>query len=291
MQNLVLGIIDKYNFDNIRTFVLSLDAFIDNVHVCLYAGPKITSSTIKKIEKLGIEVIRYNKDFPFIAAPHPQNFQFLPSPIHIYNFRHYLYYDYLLKKGSSFENVLITDVKDVVFQKNPFDFLIEDKLYVAVESLAIPIKDCEWTSGWIQSGYGVEILDQMKDKEVICAGTTLAPMNVMKKYLHRLIQEFSAVNNVFDCADQAMHNVLLHRQLLEPVFKCYNFKSPILTVGTEKTYLLNKQNQLVTEDGEIIPTIHQYDRHEELIKIFATKYSRLGIFKKYLQGVFGSSSR
>lgn len=283
MRNLILGIIDNYRFSDIDPFLLSLKKAMATEHVCLYAGPNINRLTVKKIRARGVEVISYGKQFPFVSTPHPDNVKSLPQPIHIYNFRHFLYYDYLLKHGSKFEKVLITDVKDVVFQNNPFNVTIEEKIYVAVENISILIEGCKCTSKWIRKGYGDEIVEVMKKKEVICAGTTLAPVTLMKRYLLRLIQEFSVVKEVYRCADQAMHNVLLHQNKIGPVFKCYNFKGPILTVGTEPSYFLNKQRQLIDEKGVIIPIVHQYDRHKELVDIFKIKPTTFGRVKNLME--------
>lgn len=285
MQNLILGIVDNYKFEQISNFLFSWKSVGSNEHLCLYAGPGMGIATVRRIEKLGVEVIRYKNDFPFVAKPHPENFKSLPQKIHIYNFRHFLYYDYLLKNGDRFRHVLLTDVKDVFFQRNPFDFRIANSLHVAVENTAIPIKECECTSKWIRRGYGTTVLDEMKEKEVICAGTTLAPTAIMKAYLQRLIREFAAVKNVYNCADQALHNVLIYRNELGPVVKCYNFKGPILTVGTEQNYLLNTQGQLINESGDVVPIVHQYDRHEELVKLLHAQPGEAGAAENYFQKI------
>lgn len=285
MQNLILGIVDNYKFEQISNFLFSLKKVSDNEHLCLYAGPGISTTTVRRIERLGAEVIRYKKDFPFVAKPHPENFKSLPQKIHIYNFRHFLYYDYLLKNGDGFQNVLLTDVKDVFFQRNPFDFSIGLGLHVAMENTAIPIKGCECTSKWIRRGYGMTVLNKMKEKEVICAGTTLAPMPVMKAYLQRLIQEFATVKNVYNCADQALHNVLIYRNEVGPVVKCYNFNGPILTVGTEQNYTLNPQGELINDNGDVIPIIHQYDRHEQLVKLLHAELSVPAEPRSYFQSI------
>ncbi len=97
----------------------------------------------------------------------------------------------------------------------------------------------------------------LKDNEIFCVGNTLVQTNLMMKNLKRLIQEFFIVKDAYKCAYQAMHNVLIHNNLIEPVFKCYNSHGPILTVGTEPTYLTNNQNKLINRNGELIPIIHQ----------------------------------
>jgi hypothetical protein len=64
---------------------------------------------------------------------------------------------------------------------------------------------------------------------------------------------------------------LLHDGRLDPVQRLRNFESPILTVGTEPAYELNREGDLVNRDGSVIALIHQYDRHPELVRIFEEK--------------------
>ncbi len=271
MKNLILGIIDKYTFDQISNFVKSLQLVNFEGHVCLFAGPNIGVGTLSKIKKFDIEVISYAKEFPYVSDPHIDNFKRIPHPIHIYNFRHFLYYDYLLKNKQKFAYTLITDVQDVVFQKDPFDFHLEEFIYVAIENTLLPLGSCSWNSKWIRSGYDEDIFDYLKEKEMICAGTTLAPTRLMLHYLKKIIEEFFIVKDTLRCADQAMHNKLIHYNEIKPISKSYNFDGPILTVGTEATYLLDEKKNLVSIRGEIIPIVHQYNRHKELNKIFNKK--------------------
>ena len=271
-KNLVLGIIDNYTYHEIRIFLLSLKKINYTGHVCLFAGPNISGRTAAKVRANGVEVIRYKKDFPYVESPHQDNFSHLPQPIHIYNFRHFLYYNYLLTHQDQFGIVLLTDVRDVVFQKDPFSFPVKDKIYVAVENVAEKIGQNSCTAKWINKGYGAEILSLVKDKEVICAGTTLAPTILMLSYLKRLIEEFFIVKDAYKCADQAMHNVLVHTNQIV-VHPCYNFNGPFLTLDTQDNYRLNAEGLLIDLNGDVIPIIHQYDRHNELLNLFIKKYN------------------
>jgi hypothetical protein len=182
-----------------------------------------------------------------------------------------LYYDYLLKHGRSFANVLITDVKDVVFQRDPFSFLVSERIHVAMENPAIPIGACPWTSRWLLAGYPAEVLERLKDKEMSCAGTTLAPVPLMIRYLELMLVEIAAMRDAYECADQAAHNVLLHDGNLDPVERLRNFDGPIVTVGSEPRFALNENEELVNRDESVIALVHQYDRHPELVRIFEAK--------------------
>jgi hypothetical protein len=280
-RDLILGIVDNYDFYEVSRFLITLRQTSFDGHVCLFAGPNISVRTARRIREHDVEVIQYGPRFPFIESPHPDGPSSLPEPIHIYNYRHFLYYDFLLKHAARFRNVLITDAKDVVFQSDPFDFPLHERLNVAMENPDILIGECPWTSPWVLSGYGPEVLERLKNKEMSCAGTTIAPAAVMMRYLELMLQQIGRMKDAYACADQAAHNLLLHEGALEPTQRLRNFESAILTVGSEPAYRLDAAGELVNRDGSAIAIIHQYDRHKELARLFEAKvrpsgWQRLG---------------
>lgn len=271
LPDLILGAVDNYTFHEISPFVLSLRQTRFAGHLCLFAGPRIGGATIRKLERLGVEVLRYRDQFPFVAEPHPRNVKALPEPIHVCNSRYFLYYDYLLKRGSEYRNVLITDVRDVVFQADPFAQKIGTAIHVAMENPDIPIGDCQWTAPWIVAAYGEEALERLKSAPMSCSGTTMGPVSAMKRYLKAMLEQIARMKSADAYLDQAAHNRLLHDGKLEPVRRLENFRGPILTVGSEPRYRLNDRGAVVNRDGSVIAVVHQYDRHDELARMFEAK--------------------
>jgi hypothetical protein len=270
-QDLILGTVENYDFYEFRRFLISLRRTNFRGHVCLFVGPGISRRTIARIRDYDVEVVPYRSKFPFVADPHPDAPKSLPEPIYVFNYRHFLYCDYLLKRGGKFRNVLITDVKDVVFQRDPFDFVVGDRIHLAMENPDIPVGSCPWTSQWILAGYPPEVLERLKDDELSCAGTTLAPVPRMMRYLELMLAEIVGMKDAYECADQAAHNLLLHERKLEPVNRLRNFEGPVLTVGTEPRYELSDEGDLVNRDGSVIAVVHQYDRHPQLVRIYEEK--------------------
>jgi hypothetical protein len=289
-RDLILGIVNNYSFYQISRFILTLRQSGFQGHLCLFAGPAMSRATVRKMRAHRVEVVRYREAFPFIDCPHPDSPRSLPTRIHIYNYRHFLYYDYLLKNRGRFRNVLLADVKDVVFQRNPFDFPIEDRLYVAMESPRIPIGDCECTPDWIVAGYGEEALARVRDKAMSCAGTTMGPVAQIERYLRALLGQVEIMRDAYACADQAAHNLLLHSGALDPVERVENFEGPMLTVGTEPSYRLNDRSELINRDGSVINIVHQYDRHPDLIALFEAKIRPVPWKRAYAEWAFRITS-
>jgi hypothetical protein len=284
---LIMGVVDKLPFHEINRFLTTLHQSGFKGQVCLFAGPRMSRITLRAIRARGVEIIRYRREFPFIANPHPESGERLPDRIHLYNIRHFLYRDYLLKHGDGFRHVMITDVRDVVFQKDPFDFDIDGRIHVAMESTAIPISACDHTGNWLRAGYGDEVFEALKADELSCAGTTIAPVALMKTYLDAMLREIRSMRDAFDCVDQAAHNKLVHSGRL-PCRKLYNFEGPILTVGTEVAYQQDRQGKLVNRDGSIINVIHQYDRHPQLVELFDRKAIPSPLKRRAAQGWFSA---
>lgn len=265
-QNLILGLVHDFNYFRIERFFKSLYKTPFKGHVCIFLGPGADEKTRETLTGLGVETIRYTTSFPYIDSPHSDNFKSLPDNIAIYNFRHFLYYDYLLKNGSKFSNVLLTDVKDVVFQKDPFDFAIEDKLYVALEKQTIA--DCAWTGKWILEGYDNETLQPIQHNLASCAGTTMGPTKHMMQYLYKMLTQINQLKDANASADQAPHNVLLYNHELDPVVKLLTDSDIIMTVGSLHDYpfAYDKEGFLLSGNGKRVNIIHQADRRVELQK-------------------------
>jgi hypothetical protein len=104
-----------------------------------------------------------------------------------------------------------------------------------------------------------------------CAGTTIAPASLMKRYLSAMLDQIGRMKDAQGCADQAAHNLLLYAGALDPVERLYNFRGPVLTVGSEPSYRLNSANELINANGTVINIVHQYDRHPELARLFEAK--------------------
>ncbi|QDA59268.1 hypothetical protein [Hymenobacter jejuensis] len=265
-KNLILGIADNYSYFDLIRFFKSLSKVNFQGHICIFIGPNNKPDLVYNLKNKKIELISYRLDFPFIDTPHPDNFPSLPSPIHIYNYRHFMYYNYLLENGEEYDNVLLTDIKDVIFQKDPFDFTIEDALYVAIE--AHIISDCIWTKQWLLAGYDKEVLDRIKNKRVTCAGTTMGPTEQIKRYLKIMLTAIVATNDAVNCVDQAIQNVLLYQGVLEPTIRLHNEEGIIVTVGTDdpSKYNYNSQGCLLNQKGYPALTIHQADRHPAMLQ-------------------------
>ena len=266
-KNLVISVSDGYNYYTLAPFIESLARVGYQGHTCVFMGPMTKPDAVRQLRKAGVEVLRYTNVFPFVAAPHPENFPALPHPIHIWNARHFLYYDYLLKHEGEFENILLTDIRDVIFQRDPFDFSLGTALNVAMEDRATLLASTPSNREWIERGYGAAMLAEVGHFPVSCAGTILGRASVIQVYLRNLLTEVGQLKDALNCADQAAHNVMLHQDRLGPVRRHYNEDGPILTVGTleqNSRFSFDEEGYVLNQAGKRPHIVHQYDRHPQL---------------------------
>jgi len=271
MTNLILSVTDNYNYFQLARFFKTLETCGYSGHMCLFVGPNTGIRTIARLKQLDIEVIQYNGTFPFVAQPHPDNFQNLPSPIHVYNYRFYLYYDYLLKQGHRFNNVMLTDIRDVVFQKDPFDFNLNDSINVAMENPSVKLGQCSYNTKWMLAGYDEPTLQRFANEVISCSGTTFAPVYLMKQYLIKMLESIQQIKDAYHCGDQAIHNVLVHSQQIQPLQKLDNDTGPVLTLGSEAEYGITSEGHVTNKSGRVVNIVHQYDRHARLNSLYDKK--------------------
>ncbi|HSH95528.1 MAG TPA: hypothetical protein VK968_15400, partial [Roseimicrobium sp.] len=168
--------------------------------------------------------------------------------------------------------VMLTDVRDVLFQKAPFDFDLKDRVLAFNESRAISLDNCRDYRTWIASAYGDSALKEFEGKRISCCGITLGSFEGMSEYLD-LMADGMITNSTREPylfgLDSAVHNHLILRGKIPGLRVMENLEGPVLTMGgmSRNECLLDDAGRLVNRDRSVIPIIHQYDRHPEIAKV------------------------
>jgi rubrerythrin len=265
-KNLILGILDNYTFHQVKKFVYSLKRIGFNGDIYLFIGPSTTPGTIRKLKRNGIKL----EFFEGLSSVPEGNIAIktfpLRSPINYYNYRHYLYYDFMIRHRGEYDNVLLTDVKDVYFQADPFSFDMENKLYCALEGPTSKIRTCSYNSKWVDYIYGEEVLKQLGDECISCAGTTWGKEEVIIDYLYKMLQELQKVKDAKIAIDQAIHNYMIYTGMLGEVGFLKNDEGVVLTLSYEEDYTIDKSNVVRVKDDAVVKVIHQFHRRPDLVK-------------------------
>lgn len=192
---------------------------------------------------------------------------------HLFYRRHLLYLDFLRAHGFQYRWAFFTDCRDVFFQANPFNWNLAPGLHVFLEEERNKLGKCPHHVRWITSQFGKEFLSEWTDATVSCAGTVLGDVPSIMRYLKLMISLSMQVRSLraYD-GDQGVHNYLVQTNQDTNVTVHENRQGPIMTLGPVRMDELrfSSDGLLLTEDGTVVPVLHQYDRDPELrIKISA----------------------
>ena len=182
-------------------------------------------------------------------------------PIALARYAYYL--AYLDKHAVTCDRVLLSDVRDVLFQRHPFSALGQvDKLQVFVEDRRMTLGQCTYNAEWLASGYGTDVVKELRDCHIVCSGVTLGDRKAVIAYLRAMIAELSRLRSFGPGTDQSCHNVLIHRGRI-PTVRHANEDGPVYTMGHVPPQDLSwdAQSRLVGSAGTPYTILHQYDRH------------------------------
>lgn len=181
--------------------------------------------------------------------------------------RYFYYLRFLNRHAAEYSHVLLTDVRDVLFQADPFAGA-SARGQVFLEPAATHGQD--WgNDNWVDLGFGAEGKAAIAGKRVTCSGTTLAPVPIMLTYLRAMVIEIAERTHRFsglDGVDQGVHNWLYWTGRLAEFDAVENFAGPILTMHglAREQVRTTDRGDVVDPRGRVIPLLHQYDRHPDL---------------------------
>lgn len=172
----------------------------------------------------------------------------------------YRYYWEYLDKTPGYRNVMISDVRDVIVQRNPFEANINDELWCSLED-GTKIGENDWNRGWVEVIYGKEGLDRIKDQPISCSGATIGGFQAMYDYTLLMTKHLQQTSVKLGGIDQGVHNWLLYNGLLSRSRVFPNGAGPVLTLGLAAAKAkTNANNEFLNDDGSVAPVVHQWDR-------------------------------
>ena len=245
MKDLILGTAINYTQKQLELFLLSINK-------CFTGDVVLFSNMHYKLTDLNynLKIINPAGDLDKYPKLNTAN-----------NYRYFLYLDYL--KQFQYNKILLTDCRDVFFQSNPFNRIIDELLCVAVEDNTIG--NCSYNANWIQTMYGNDYLEKVNDENIICSGTTIAVHSTIMDYLFYITaalekfgQQLDAGNKEF-VLDQGIHNKYCD-EFSGQIKKNTNTGDLFLTAGYTRSFHINRLGDVTNNDGEVYSIIHQYDR-------------------------------
>lgn len=265
-DRVILGVAVGYDAAQLKPFVMSLkETGYDGDLVFLISEAATKPDTRKTLESWGAEVL------PF------ESWRFSKACVHLA--RYDRYYEFLSDRP--YERIMLTDTRDVVFQRDPFGLDLPDPGDVAffLEEPRVPIGKCEWNANWVKRSFGMNVLYKLFSRTISCSGITMGRRDGILRYLRTMLEmarEADPASLDVDGIDQGIHNVLIYTDRM-PGFRLVENRVHVNTMGylpTEAVSLAD-DGTVVNEDGSVSAVLHQYDYepHRALHDILQARYA------------------
>lgn len=289
-KNLVLGAVSGYSFEQLKPFILSLKASGFKGDICLLYA-KLSLNTIAELNAHGVlhsplvyrgsgALNSWSRFWPYVKpvvnllgySDITRHIMKLITPLQTSRF--YNYTDYLLRKRDKYQHVLITDVRDVIFQADPFADFDKNAVQCYEEDLTLA-EERHFNVGWIKSLFGEDSATPFLQEKILCSGTILGPLNKILKYLNAFELLLTQAEDIAPGgSDQGLHNYLIRTGVLrEDVNIVKNATGEVLTVSAANIsqYRVDFEGRFCDDRNRVIPVIHQYDRDPTLARNFEVR--------------------
>jgi hypothetical protein len=278
---IVLGIVRSYKVDKLAPFVMSLRRSGYTGDIGFFVDD-LPAETLEFFYQQGVTMqplpVRYfvqSRRYPIRAVANLAPAKFRKRArielsryyLHLIDARWPCYYEFLMRTRGLYSHVMFSDIKDVVFQRNPFDFDWKAAFCSFCTPPNIHIRDEEKTFGWIKTGFGEAEARKLKDKRVVGCGVTFAEINAAIDYVEQMCEEFVRIN-ARGLVDQGVHNYLIHNGKLPSTYIYEYDETPVLHIGqmSAKDLSTDEQGRALNGSGKIANVVHQYAEHLQALQ-------------------------
>ena len=255
-KNLIIGLIHNYTFDTILPFFESL--IYANFQQC---------DIIMFVKNISQSIINYLNSIKVIILEIPEKYLYSP----ITSIRWKLYLDFFKQNKNKYKNVLITDIRDTIFQRDIFQYYRNIKSFLGV-ALEDGTLNEDFNKKWILDYVGEEKYKIIQNEKIVCFGTIWGTFDKILDLSNILWEKLKYNSN---STDQGIGNYLLY---YEKLFKDFLIKSdnngPVMTIGLTKreNIILDSHSNILNFKGEIAAIIHQYDRKPDIVAKIRRKF-------------------
>lgn len=277
MKDLIIGCSTNYDWPKLKYWV-------NSINKSGFEGDKVLilmncdKDTVLKVIDAGFKVVGFKQD-------EQDNLVYSSNmPVHTERFVHI--YDYIRNNGP-YRFVITTDVKDVVFQKNPVEFLEEhcDVNNLIFSSESIRYKDEPWGNQNLFETYGKYVYDIFKENEIYNVGVLAGRGDAMQALAINIFT--SCTNRPIPICDQSTFNFMISQKPYTDTSKYTKSEDGwACQLGTTvdptkikdfEPFLLEarpilKDGKITTSTGVPYHIVHQYDRVPAWRNIIEARY-------------------
>ncbi len=258
-RRLVLGAAIGFSVEQVRVFVESLRANYQGDVLLLIRWPGLRVACYLKSH--GVDVIRVFQTRSFTRSVHAR--------------RYAVYLDYLRVRLSRYDQVMMSDVRDVVFQRNPFDGITSQKCHFYLESAVRTIGEDPTNSRWVRGCFSSAEAERLAARPISCIGGTDAIMTYLERMAARIgAMPWRIYRRIGHGYDQAIHNYLVHLDpAIDGIVVDNNRHIATMALEPRTFYRLDRESLIYGPDNHLFPICHQYDRFPDLLRAIEARYA------------------
>jgi hypothetical protein len=173
--------------------------------------------------------------------------------------------------------IIWTDVKDVIFQKDPIGWIEDNSSFTRLFAFSecIHLKDDPWAVVNTGTSFPMEWELGLKDRISYCAGTIVGELDSIRDLFIQIYRWSKTTANPQQLSDQAAFNALIHLEQFKTSTKLVKqeqgFVTQLGTVYMKKNELpileptpTYKDGKFYNQNGDEFVIVHQYDRDPQI---------------------------
>ena len=284
-NDLIIGGASGYNWDQLKYWVNSIKKTGYTGSIVLVAT-NMSGETVKKLTENNVSVYAYGKRTPDGGIEKTEN----NIPPHVERFL--FIWDYLRKNENEYRFVTVTDTRDVIFQKDPFEWMEHNNIGRSSVKLVAPseamyYKDEPWNRDNLRQAYGDYFYENLGFKNMLisCCGVIAGTSEYVKDLVFNMFA--NSINRPIPVVDQVVFNMLINTQ----PYKGVTYTAPMSTAWTLQAGTMNDPTKVeqfkdkwlelppyfydgkfLTAGGNEFCIVHQYDRVPEWKKYVEQKF-------------------
>lgn len=200
-KDLLLGSFSNYDYDQIQYWVNSIKMSGFTGDIVVFVG-NATFACVETLLQKGIKIVALEKDDESRLFVHR-------SAIPIQTERFFHFWNFLKDRWQDYRYVITTDMKDVIFQNNPSDYVVQTDIFpIIVGSECLTYENEPWGRENLQQAFGSYFYESFKDWEIANVGVIAGQAEYMKDLCLHIFQ--MSVNRPIPIVEQAAFNFLAH---------------------------------------------------------------------------------
>jgi|GEM_PF-534513 hypothetical protein len=276
-KNLIMGVFSGYGIPQLKPWVLSIN--------------RVMSNNVEKAVGVG-EASPETKQW--LVSQGFRLFELARSPMAVFTSRFWDISEYLRLHWREYDRVITTDVKDVYFQKNPFDFLERHCIgrkghkQLIVGSECLSYKNEPWNNGNLLGTYGAQVYELFKENEIFNSGVLAGSSEYIKDLAFNIYVNAVERPKCDRSLDQAVLNVLAQTQpFKDSIYFARQYEGWCCNAATTadptkfeaygphlmESRPVYRDGKVYSSRGDLFFVVHQYDRvpvwKENAFKVFS----------------------